>query len=103
MTAATAMIKQMRLADILVRWGGEEFLLIMPDTDLTKARQAIARLQEQGFGEGLMGFSLTASIGLAELRVDGSKQCQELVETADRRMYLAKQRGRNKTIYSDNS
>ncbi len=102
-TATAAMIKKMRLSDILVRWGGEEFLLIMPDTDLAEARQAMTRLQEFGFGELAMNFRLTASIGLAELRQDGSATCQALVEAADRRMYLAKQRGRNQTIYADNS
>jgi len=99
--AAAAMIRQMRLADILVRWGGEEFLLIMPDTDLTEARQALARLQESGFGECPVGTRLTASIGLAERHWDKSSDWRDLVGAADRRMFLAKQRGRNQTIFSD--
>ncbi len=99
--AAAAMTRHMRLAAILVRWGGEEFLLIMPDTALVEARQALARLQERGFGEGPVGARLTASIGLAERHRDGSTDWRGLMEMADRRMFLAKGRGRNQTIFSD--
>lgn len=99
--AAAAMIKRLRLADILVRWGGEEFLLIMPDTDPAEARQALTRLQETGFGERPDGSPLTASIGCAEVGQDRCADWRTLVEAADRRMYLAKQGGRDQVVFDD--
>ena len=86
---------QLRDSDSLLRWGGEEFLLIMPNTNLAQARLALQRLQQRGFGRRPDGQALTASIGLAERLHDHASDCRSLLELADRRMYLAKQGGRN--------
>lgn len=86
----------MRSSDSLVRWGGEEFLLIMPDTDMTRARQALERLQMTGLGRRPDGSPLTASIGLAERFFDQIESPGALLELADQRMYQAKERGRNR-------
>lgn len=86
----------MRSSDSLVRWGGEEFLLIMPDTDMTRARQALERLCRNGFGSRPDGTPLTASIGVAERYYDRIDQPQALLEQADQRMYRAKAAGRNR-------
>ena len=99
--AAAAMIKSMRLSDILVRWGGEEFVLIMPDTDPDEARRALTRLRQAGFGERPDGSRLTASIGFAERSQDRCGDWRQLVEAADRRMYLAKQGGRDRVLFDD--
>ena len=85
----------MRSSDSLVRWGGEEFLLIMPDTDMTRARQALERLQAIGLGKRPDGTPLTASIGLAERYFDRIEVPQQLLTLADKRMYRAKAAGRN--------
>ena len=86
----------MRSSDSVVRWGGEEFLLIMPDTDMTRARQAMERLQASGLGERPDGTPLTASIGLAERFFDQIESSGTLLELADQRMYKAKAAGRNR-------
>lgn len=86
----------MRSSDSLVRWGGEEFLLIMPDTDMTRARQALERLQGMGLGSRPDGTPLTASIGLAERYYDQIGSAGTLLELADKRMYQAKAAGRNR-------
>lgn len=86
----------MRSSDSLVRWGGEEFLLIMPDTDMTRARQALERLQAIGLGQRPDGTALTASIGVAERYYDRIEQPQQLLTLADQRMYKAKAAGRNR-------
>lgn len=86
----------MRSSDSVVRWGGEEFLLIMPDTDMTRARQALERLQASGLGERPDGTPLTASIGLAERFFDQIEGPAALLELADQRMYKAKAAGRNR-------
>ncbi len=86
----------MRSSDSLVRWGGEEFLLIMPDTDMTRARQAMERILANGLGLRPDGTALTASIGLAERYFDNIDVPHLLLELADQRMYKAKQAGRNR-------
>ncbi|MFA5677792.1 MAG: GGDEF domain-containing protein [Pseudomonas sp.] len=86
----------MRSSDSVVRWGGEEFLLVMPDTDMTRARQALERLKTNGLGSRPDGTPLTASIGLAERFFDQIKNPEDLLELADQRMYKAKAAGRNR-------
>jgi len=88
----------MRRGDALVRWGGEEFLLLMPNTDIVHARQAMERLCASGLGLRPDGKPLTASIGLAETLADHCIQGEQLVEIADQRMYHAKQQGRNRIV-----
>lgn len=87
-----------RASDILLRWGGEEFLLLMPDTSLTDANNMLKRLQEKGFGVRPDGNELTASIGLAERLLDTLPTEQALLELADQRMYQAKEQGRNRIV-----
>lgn len=96
--ASTALRKVLRRGDVLVRWGGEEFLALMPNTDEEGARVALARLREAGLGQRPDGSPVTASIGIAERMADGALQWSELVEKADQRMYLAKQSGKDKVI-----
>lgn len=97
-TAAHNLKKVLRRGDILVRWGGEEFLAVMPNTDVDGARIAMARLREAGLGIRPDGGPMTASIGIAERTCDGAMQWNELVERADQRMYTAKQTGKNRVV-----
>ncbi len=87
-----------RRGDVLVRWGGEEFLLLMPNTDMIQARLALDRLRQQGLGQRPDGTPLTASIGLAERLADKCNHRRQLVEIADSRMYQAKQLGRDRVV-----
>src|SRR5690554_6352936 len=86
---------RMRGSDTLLRWGGEEFLLVMPNTDMHQARRALRRLTESGLGVRPDGTRLTASIGLAERCADRVSSPNELLELADHRMYRAKTGGRD--------
>lgn len=99
--AAKAISESMRRGDILTRWGGEEFLLIMPNTRLTEARAALERLTGQGLGRRPDGTLLTASVGIAERVDDQTSHWEELIEIADRRMYTAKHAGRNRIVIGD--
>jgi diguanylate cyclase (GGDEF)-like protein len=89
---------QLRTGDMLVRWGGEEFLLIMPNTSLEQACTALNRLRSLGFSLRPDGAAMTASIGIAERMTDQSDSWRSLVETADSRMYTAKQAGRDRIV-----
>jgi len=88
----------LRRGDLLARWGGEEFLLIMPDADMTQAEAALLRLRSIGFGMRPDGAPLTASIGIAERGADQAANWKALIDLADRRMYLAKQGGRDRVF-----
>lgn len=91
----------LRRGDILARWGGEEFLLIMPNADLGQAQAALLRMRNIGFGRRPDGTPLTASIGVAERNADRISDWKVLVGLADQRMYLAKQSGRNRVVGGD--
>jgi diguanylate cyclase (GGDEF)-like protein len=89
--------KTLRAYDILVRWGGEEFLLILPGVTLDQARKlaeriraAVERLETQGLGR------VTISAGTAAL--DGSYDFEAMLDAADRRLYQAKASGRNAVV-----
>ncbi|MDK9722378.1 MAG: GGDEF domain-containing protein [Rhodospirillales bacterium] len=92
----------LRKGDVLVRWGGEEFIAILNNTDADGARVVIERLREAGFGLRPDGAPLTASIGLAERIRDATPDWAHLVEKADGRMYEAKKTGRDRAIFPDN-
>jgi diguanylate cyclase (GGDEF)-like protein len=99
-SAAESIHGQLRAGDILMRWGGEEFLLVMPNISAQQAMQALTRLSKKGFGIRPDGSPITASIGIAERQMDRAEDWKRLVELADSRMYLAKKSGRNRIIAS---
>lgn len=94
--AMTRMIgQQLRQGDLLARWGGEEFLLIMPNTDLAQAHAAMLRMRSLGFGQRPDNTPLTACVGIAERCADHATHWKALVDLADQRMYQAKAAGRD--------
>lgn len=95
-TAAMMMRNMLRNGDMLGRWGGEEFILIFPNTTIDQAMLAIQRMRQQGLGQRPDDKPVTASIGLAERVLDQAADWRALVEVADKRMYLAKESGRNR-------
>lgn len=96
--AALSIIQVLRAGDILVRWGGEEFLIIMPDTDIAQADIALARLRLAGLGKRPDGEEITASIGIVERLRDQAVDQHALIELSDHRMYIAKEQGRNRAV-----
>ncbi len=96
--AAETLRHLLRRSDLLIRWGGEEFVLVLPGTDADGTKLVVQRILDHGLGRRPEGAPLTASIGLAERRADAAPDWRELVELADRRMYEAKNRGRNRCM-----
>lgn len=95
-TAAGMMRHHLRNGDMLGRWGGEEFLLIFPNTTMDQALQAIQRMCREGLGMRPDGARVTASIGLAERTEDQASDWKALIDIADQRMYMAKKQGRDR-------
>jgi diguanylate cyclase (GGDEF)-like protein len=94
-----------REVDIPARYGGEEFAIIMPETQKLKARffaERLRRTMENHAFEGeniLPGGQLTISLGLATFPSNADNPT-DLIEKADRALYLSKQRGRNRVSVS---
>lgn len=90
----------LRAKDVFARWGGEEFLLYLPDTNLGAAKAVIERLQEQvnkrRFTHCDTQFGITFSAGLAELRPGESVESG--VNRADALLYAAKAKGRDRLV-----
>jgi diguanylate cyclase (GGDEF)-like protein len=87
-----------RRQDVLVRWGGEEFVLIMPETNGEQVERFVSRLAEAGIGLAPDAVPITASMGASERMSDEADGWPMLVEAADRRMYSAKGAGRNSYV-----
>ena len=96
--AANTIRSLLRQSDALVRWGGEEFLVVMPDTPAEGAMIAVERMRRAGFGKRPDGSLQTASIGIAEQTADRPADWESLVELADQRMYRAKQDGKDRVV-----
>jgi diguanylate cyclase (GGDEF)-like protein len=96
---AVCMLKDCtRKGDNIIRWGGEEFLVLLPHADYKDTRRVIGRIIDNGLGKRPDGTQLTASMGLAETQRDKVKNWNDLVNLADKRMYQAKQLGRARCV-----
>lgn len=96
--AANTIQQHLRASDLLMRWGGEEFVIVLPETSASEAQLALQRITKSGFGHRPDGRTLTASIGFAEREADQATTWESLIELSDSRMYLAKESGRNRMI-----
>lgn len=86
-----------RAGDLLARWGGEEFVLLLPEADLGQACAYAERLRQQFEASPVSGapvlLGVTASFGVAQL--DTHATLEELIKDADVALYKAKHAGRN--------
>jgi diguanylate cyclase (GGDEF)-like protein len=95
---ATLCQSTLRAEDVFARFGGEEFVIVAPNTDASEAmllaervRQAVERARFEATG----GARVTASLGVASA---GQGSLDELLKSADEAMYAAKQAGRNRVV-----
>lgn len=89
-----------RTVDIAFRYGGDEFVVLLPDTEFEDAFSVVERVRKNIEEEmGKRKISLTASFGLASWPMDGVRG-NEILDAADAGAFLAKQRGGNQCISS---
>jgi diguanylate cyclase (GGDEF)-like protein len=102
-TVAKWIKKSMRSSDILFRYGGEEFVMLLSETDLAGARIVAERIRRSiascTLSYDMAALRVTASIGVSALRSDDT--VDTLVKRADEAMYEAKHTGRNKVAVAN--
>ncbi len=95
---ARALSAALRKSDLIGRYGGEEFCVLLPEIDLEEGRAAAERLRQEVFNlqiPTLKGTaSITASLGVASLNLHG-ETLDQLLQRADAALYQAKRSGRN--------
>lgn len=94
--------KNIRGIDLACRFGGEEFVVMMPDTDLSKAYLVGERLRQSIASVPFMlpdgtALDVTASVGVSKL-VDAQDTPQSILKRADQALYSAKRDGRNRVV-----
>lgn len=93
----------LRRGDMIIRWGGEEFVVLLEGADGTGIEFVLKRILNHWFDDRPDGTPQTASIGVAERIADKMKDWPGLIECADQRMYTAKQGGRARAVGLDNT
>lgn len=98
---------RLRVYDGVGRYGGEEFLLVLPSCNLEGALARATELRDAiGSAPVVVGNverSITVSLGVAVSKGSGAKELEQLLSLADAALYLAKENGRNRVKYLDGS
>lgn len=102
---AKVMLEHLREYDMAARFGGEEFSLVLPETELLPAVQVAERLRhsasQMAFSGQLQDLKLTISLGVATFPHGRVRSVDDLVREADEALYQAKRQGRNRVEVMD--
>lgn len=105
--ARTAASFMRRPVDLAARYGGEELVLLMPDTPAQYAQQLVGEMCQAieqlmiAHGASVVAPVLTVSMGGATLGEEGDESAAELLEAVDHQLYRAKHAGRNRVSWRD--
>jgi diguanylate cyclase (GGDEF)-like protein len=90
----------MRATDVVARWGGEEFVVLLPDTAMPPALGGMERLRQQiaSMSVGVAGESLSVTVSIGLTGPLRNETLAQTLERADRLLYQAKATGRNRTV-----
>ena len=98
---ALTISSQLRAADVAARFGGDEFVVLLPQTTLRRAQALGERIAEKlvdGVHEQLPHVKLTLSIGVSEQQEVDSDDPENLIQAADQALYTAKSEGKNRIV-----
>jgi diguanylate cyclase (GGDEF)-like protein len=94
--------KALRRIDLACRYGGEEFAILLPETNLRQAEMVATRLWQlvtkQPTVSGELKLKITVSVGVATYQLEGMITVDTLLDQADQAMYQAKEAGRNRVV-----
>ncbi|MEA5575808.1 diguanylate cyclase [Anabaena sp. UHCC 0451] len=100
----TTVLDHLRQVDCFGRFGGEEFIVLLPETDIDEAVVVAERIREQISNKSISmedkKVSITVSIGVASYNL-GDKTIDVIIQRADQAVYQAKNQGRNRVIAND--
>ncbi len=96
------LLTSLRTSDLVGRYGGEEFVILLPNTSDLEAVEVCEKVRKHIESQKLLGseFPLTMSFGIASFPIHGSGE-EELLEKADQALYYSKNNGRNQTTLWD--
>jgi diguanylate cyclase (GGDEF)-like protein len=99
---AEALREYLRPTDLIARFGGDEFAVLLPDLQLKQARQAGERIRQQiaALSPASLSSAITVSVGVASRTADDDVAM--LLQRADAALYAAKEAGRNRVEFSGN-
>ncbi|MCP3955214.1 MAG: GGDEF domain-containing protein, partial [Desulfobacterales bacterium] len=83
--------------DLVGRYGGEEFCVVLPDIDLDTAAKIAERIRATIEKTSCAGLKVTASLGVSSMESTTHKP-DELIDLADKALYAAKKSGRNRVV-----
>jgi len=98
-SVAGQLIESLRPYDSVYRYGGEEFLVCLPDTGPEEARRVLERVRERVAGQPIAldgGRDLVVTISFGLTMMTPRRPIDELIERADKALYAAKEGGRNR-------
>jgi|GEM_PF-2758609 len=101
--SADAIRQSLRGSDIACRWGGDEFCVLLPQTEVEAARATAERIRKgiEALSPTLVGVQPTASVGVATYPTDFDGNIEDLVKRADQALYRAKREGKDRVeVYS---
>lgn len=90
------LLQNSRSIDCVVRYGGEEFAIILPNTDATGAGILAERMRRVIMNNAWPERMITVSIGVASIMPQSTDAIRQLIEEADHQLYAAKDAGRNR-------
>lgn len=103
---AELFLRVFRQSDVISRWGGEEFVVLMPNTSQAAALQAVERLHQSLKKTAITYVDqqpvfITVSAGISSLRPE--RALQDSLNNVDKLLYMAKRNGRNRTVCESSS